>query len=393
MKTGIEEKTKPALPSGREFRKNEKFKELFSALKKNVLNKSKKISGLFSPAPAKIAKLTAYPVAIDLGANTLKFLQLDKASAGIAVRKIGFSRSALSASLINEYQIEGKIAACIPLNEVQVFSFLLPNMPENEIEHAVTWKLKQNLPAGTDINSVSFDYNWSVLSKEGPNKEILVLAFAAPKEKIMQRIDLLRKFSLQVCAIEPEPYAVFKALFFFKKIPAQDTVIILNLGESESSIIIAHCGAACLIRPLPLSVKSMIEAVANFHKFDSEKSSGILKKEGFDLQNAAGSVCMPALSSQIEGLVVDLEHTFKFFSHQLMKSQVAAYSRVILCGAAAGLKNLDKCLSEKLGVPVDVFNPLEYLTFAPGQALSAEVKENAHSFAAEDGMAAGYLEQ
>ncbi len=403
MKTGSGEKNIPAPLTGKQFWKKEKLKEILSGLKKNVLNKSRKAAGFFSAKPSELSKSTSCPTAIDVGANSIKFLQLDNGAAGAAIKKIGISRFAIRAdssaaalknllsSLINENKIQGKVSLSLPLSELQVFSFMFPNMPEKEIKQAVIWKLKQNLPAGSDIASVSFDYNWTVFSRDNLNKEILALVFAVSKEKALRRIGLFREFSLEVAAAEPEPYAVFCALNFFKKISPQQTIVILALGENESSITIAHSGFACLIRPLSISGNSLTEAVANYHKFDLQKAESIIKSEGLKIQNAADSICMPALSSQIEGLVVDLEHTFKFFSHQLMKSQVAAYTQVILCGGAAALKNLDKCLAEKLSVPVEVFNPLEGPVFTPASPLSPEVKENAHSFAAAAGMAARYL--
>lgn len=392
MKTDTGEQIKPAEITAKSFWKNEKFKEVFSGLKKNVLNKSKTCLKFFSPNISEISESTDCPTAIDIGAGSAKFLQLENAAGAPAVKKIGISSNNSLSALLNENQIQGKVSISLPLSRLQVFSFVLPNMPEKEIEQAVIWKLKQNLTPGGDISSILFDYNWTIYSGDNLNKEILALVFSASKEKIMRQIDAFRGFSLEAAAIEPEPYAVFCALKFAKKIPSDQTVLILNLGAGESCVTIAHAGFACLVRPLSVSGNSFTEAIANYHKFDLKKAEGIKKIEGLKNQNTADSVCMPALSGQIESMVVDLEHTFKFFSHQLMKSRVASFDRVILCGGAAALKNLDKCLSEKLSVPVEVFNPLDCGMFTFTAALSPQVKENAHSFAAAAGMAVRCLE-
>ncbi|MDI6606630.1 MAG: pilus assembly protein PilM, partial [Candidatus Omnitrophota bacterium] len=151
---------------------------------------------------------------------------------------------------------------------------------------------------------------------------------------------------------------------------------VLALGSSESSITVVRRGSMCLIRPLTVSGNGLTQAIANYHKIDFLKAEGIKRNEGL---KDSGSLCRLAVSSQLEGLIVDLEHTFKFFSHQLMKSQgPSSYDRVILCGGPAALAGLDKFLAERLGVPVEIFNPLD------------GAEENAHSFAAAMGMAIRY---
>jgi len=55
--------------------------------------------------------------------------------------------------------------------------------------------------------------------------------------------------------------------------------------------------------------------------------------------------------------VIEIEQTFQYFSHQLLKSKVQVFDRVILTGGGSGLGALDTFLSDKLKVPVSVFEP------------------------------------
>ena len=323
-----------------------------------------------------------YPAAVEIGGASIKLLQLKKAAQGPcevfkkAYLPLNNTKDSLAA-LIRDNQIHGSIVTSLPLSKIHSFTFIFPNMPEKDIEQAVLWKLKQNLPAGLALGGISFDYLWSLFSGDNLNSGRVVLVFAVPKETVLERIGLFDKLPVKVIAVEPGPYAALRALHFLKKISPQETTLILTLGSSESSMAIAHRGSMCLIRPLTVvSGNGLTQAIANYHKIDFLKAEGIKRNEGL---KDSGSLCRPAVSSQLEGLIVDLEHTFKFFSHQLMKSQgPSSYDRAILCGGPAAMAGLDKFLAEKLGVPVEVFNPL------------GGAEENAHSFAAAMGMAIRY---
>ena len=336
--------------------------------------------------PAQKSKINhcVCPAAIEIGAASLKLLQLKRGAQGYEISRIAYQAGGSLAALIRNNPLSGRVITSLPLSKIHSFTFAFPNMPEKDIEQAVLWKLKQNLPAGLDIGNISFDYLWYLSPADNPNKEILAVVFAAAKDAVTERIRQFAKFSLKVAAVVPEPYAVFCALNFLKKIPPQETALVLTLGGSESAISIVHRSCLCLVRPLSISGSGLTEAIATYHKLEPLKAEEAKRNEGLKLDlpdsAAADSLCLPAVSSQLEGLVVDLEHTFKFFSHQLMKSQVASYDRVILCGGSAALKGLDKFLSQKLGAPVEAFNPLD------------DDREDAHSFAAAFGMAAGYTE-
>ncbi|MFH0935367.1 MAG: pilus assembly protein PilM [Candidatus Omnitrophota bacterium] len=336
--------------------------------------------------PAQKPKINpcAYPTAIEMGATSLKLIQLNKGAHGYEIFRIAYQAGDSLGALITNNQVSGRIITSLPLSKIHSFTFIFPNMPEKDIEQAVLWKLKQNLPAGLDTGNISFDYLWYLSPVDNPNKEIMTVVFAAAKEAVTERIRQFAKFSLKVCAVVPEPYAVFCALNFLKKISPQETMLVLTLGSSESAISVIYRNYLCLVRPLSISGSGLTEAIATYHKLEPLKAEEIKRNEGLKINPpdsaAADSFCLPAVSSLLEGLVVDLEHTFKSFSHQLMKSQVVSYDRVILCGGSAAFKGLDEFLSQKLGVPVEAFNPLN------------DAREDAHSFAAAFGMAAGYTE-
>lgn len=357
-------------------------------------------------------KMHYSPSAIEIGSASLKLLQIAKTQNSYEIVKSAYvplasnpqspHHPALRDSLeklLRDNPVSGEVVSSLPINKIHTLTYVLPHMPPGEIEQALAWKLKQNPPTGFTFEGLSFDYIANVHSRDSLSKETQVLVFVASKEAVMQHLRLFRDFSLELISVEPKPYATLSALLWLDKIRQEETVLVLQLGESQSSITVVFSAQPYLIRPLAVSGNTLTEAIARYHQFDWEKAEALKKKEGLkdwvsqpkEGQAKEESMCRQALSSQLENLVVDVEHTFKYFSHQLMKSQVTSFDRVVLCGGSSALGSLDAFLADRLAVPVEVFNPFSSSRLCLKQECAPLVKENSASFASVLGLASRYV--
>ena len=348
-----------------------------------------------------------YPAAIEISSSALKLLQLAKSvqSPGYEIAQCAYlplnlaseqnlwSEGQLASSerirnslqkLIQEHRIGAEVVSCLPINKIQSLTYILPNMPKGEIEQAIAWKLKQNPPGGVTLEDLSFDYLTFSHPKNDFNNQLRVLVFVVSKEAVMKQVILFKEFSLKLIAFEPKPYSALGALSWLGKIPQEETVLVIQLGAVQSSIIILYAGEPYLIRQLAVSGNSFTEAIVNYHQLDWQRAEALKKSES--------PACGPALSSQLENLVLDIEHTFKYFAHQLMKSEVISFERIILCGGSAKLHNLAAFLAERLGAVVDVFDPLSSLHPGQGCELAPLAQENSASFSSSLGLAIRSIE-
>ena len=380
----------------------------------------KRISSLFSQKESSISVTASqniplggqrakyYPPAIDVGSTSIKLLQLAKTSRGYEIAKIAFSPLEKSAktlvdlkaplkSLVKENKLRGEIVGVLPLSLMQVYNFFLPEMPEAEIEQAVIWKLKQNPPQGMPFGSFSFDFIYFGQSESSLTNEIRVILFVASKVTVMERINFFKEVSLELVAMEPEPYAIFSSLMWLGKIKLEETVIVLQLGAKESSILIIHSGQPFLMRNLASTGNAMTEAVASFNHCDWSKAEAIKKQEGIknwktDGLPEGGMPSGSALSGPLENLVLDVDQSFKLFSQQLKKKQMVSFHRLSLCGGASSLLNLDKFLADRLEVPVDVFNPLDSPNYYSQQEMHPLIIANSSRFPSALGSAVRNIE-
>lgn len=358
-------------------------------------------------------KLEYFPAAIEITPSSIKLLQLARERNKYLIVKAaylafdqteGASETAIKQSLermARENQVKGEVVTSLPLDKIQIYSYILPNMPVNEIAAAVAWKVKQTLPPEANLEEVSFDYIYNVVGNKLPGspRDIHILVFVVPREVVAKNLQLFKELSLELIAIEPKPYLIIDLLSSLKKISMDETALVLQIGPDSSSIIVVSGGYPYLIRPLAVTGSSFTQAIANYFQLDwfkaealkRDKGLGELKLEPGGFEDKSEPHCFPALSSQLESLVLDIEHTFKHFSHQIFKSQVSAFSRVILADGSAALKNLDKFLADRLGVKVDLFDPGDFLKAISGGELPPSIKEHSAGFAGVAGLVARFI--
>lgn len=327
-------------------------------------------------------KTKYYPPAIEISSTAIKLLQLCKTGPAVyELAKFDYLlfeqkdpspaviRGALE-KLVRENSLAGEVVSSLSLAELQTFTYALPDMPPLEIEQAVRWKLKQNPPAGMEFENISFDYV-SCISEL--IKGLRILVFVVPRETAIERVKLFKEFSLALISLEPKPYAALNGLFWSGSIANDETVMVLQLGSTQSAVAIIHRGFPYLMRSLGVCGNIFTGAMATQLQLDWQEAEDLKNKEGIA---ASGS----SLLSQLESLIIDIEHSFKYFSHQLIKSQVTFFQRLILLGGASQMPGLDKFLSDRLAVRVEVFKP-------------SLLKENAASFASTLGLAVRHIEK
>ena len=348
------------------------------------------------------------PAAIEIGYNSLKLLQLGKFKSSYKIVKADYlaldsDKSATPSNLkeslkklVKKNQLKGEVVTSVPLNKMNINTYVLPDMPANEIEAALFWKIKQNLTPDVSFEDIFFDYVWSSPQKN-EDKKNYALVFTIAKKIILDLTKLYKELSLNLVSVEPQPYAIIEGLSLIENISKEETVLVLQLGANNSSVAVVSSGCPYLIMPLNVSGNGFTEALVSYYQFDWEKAEAFKLKEGLgelqlkEAQNSNEAGCFPALSSQLENLIIDIEDAFKYFSGQLIKFKAPVIDRLILCGGAAALINLDKFLSSKLNLPVSVFDPGDFMVAHSEDKVRPMVRDHSLAFASALGLATKFI--
>lgn len=356
----------------------------FKHLPKVIPSTAARISSPLKPLPA----------AIDIGASSIKLLQLaegpkaeieiialdrEKYPFPLQHNPIVYQREALK-RIVERNRIGQNVVTGLAAKDVQVYNLTFPPMSETELDEAVRWKIIQLKPFGLNIEDVKYSFlkGDSHLAGATKSTQQRVLVTCASREVIKERVSLLEEVGLKPVAIEVAPISLMNLSRFQRTASIKDEVVIwLDLGADESSLVIERGGFVYFLKKLALTSQYITRQIAGHCRMDEKEAEDAKQKWG--LSHWSPDKKMPVfletgklsqkgedgpaaifygIVSSLETFVVDIEHSFKYFSYQVSQSQITKFDRVILSGGGSNLKNIDSFLSARLGVPVEKANPI-----------------------------------
>ncbi|MCK5306937.1 MAG: pilus assembly protein PilM [Candidatus Omnitrophica bacterium] len=342
----------------------------------------------------KSQSLTALPPAIDINSQSIKFLQLaenpkgeleivaideEKYSIALEVNHLTYQKDALQ-KIVKRNNITQDCVIGLSVNDIRIYNVTFPSMPESELNTALQYKLAQIRPF--DLNMEEINFKFLKLDtdeqKTAVSPGIRLLCACAPYKIIAQKSQLFNAVGLKLFSLEISQLSLINLSRFFRR-PAEteEVALWLDLGVDESSLIIEKNGKALFLRQLNFNFEHLANTVSKSLNISIENAKEALKQHGLIywsvdkkpspfLENKSSEKTQSesakiyyAIVSHLENLVVDIEHSFKYFSYQVSQSQVIKFDRLILSGKGATLKNLNSFLGLKLGVPVEVVNPFD----------------------------------
>jgi len=340
--------------------------------------------------PKKVKKpssLKGLPAAIDIGTSSIKILQLGEASKGdfevICIDKESFpfdktlpsnvlQKEALR-RIVARNKIGPDVIASIPLKYAQIYNLTFPKMSEDELSDAIHWKIAQLRPFGLDAESVAHDFIiWDGLDGGAAGNQQVILVCAS-KNIVQDAVSLLGEADLKPVAIEVAPISLAGLDTFRRQASTKDEIVMwLDIGAEESALVIARGDTLYFCRNLAFTSQYMTKQIAQHCRISAQEAESAKQEHGLSFWSPdkkvsvflepgqspqrstdKSSMVYYSLISSLENLVVDIQHSFKYFSYQVTKSQITRFDRVILSGGGANLKNLERFLSVRLGIPAE----------------------------------------
>jgi type IV pilus assembly protein PilM len=348
-------------------------------------------------APPQAAKespnFTPLPAAIDFGSSSVKLLQLGREPKGdvqvivldeepyekVPAKDVYYQQKDALQKVLSRNSVGGSAVISLSTKEVQVYNFVFPVMSEKELEEAISWKIKQTRPFDLDLEKVKYGFiKWMTRTASATvSTQQRVTVVCAPAETVSKKADLLGQMGLKTLGVEVAPVSMVNLKKYKPALFAnEETTLWLDLGAEESTLAVEKGGAILFFRNLAITARQLTRQLSQFGRIDEPKAeelkrrhglsywdkekeaSGVLEQEKGQKREDESAAVFYGIVSSLENLVVDIEHSFKYFSYQVTQSQVNKYDRVLITGGGAELKNLDHFLSARLGVPVERLNPI-----------------------------------
>lgn len=327
-------------------------------------------------------RIKAGPIGLDIGASSIKMLQLADhggrpsvlASMQYDLPSPGSSGSdpqaaikdAVAAALRN-LPFKGRdVVTAFGSGEFQLKSVRLPRMPRAELASAVEFEAQDRFDFGgkpTQIRHLSV----GEVRQSGELKEEVVV-FVASDERVAERIALLESLKLRPVAIDVAPCAAARSFVRFLR-RAEDAAsinVFVDIGLRGAAIIVTRGAEISFLKTMDVGGGMFNEAVA--------KALGVSKEEAADLRvrimrEGAGrraedrntvpeeikATAADAVRSHIERLSRDVQMCMRYFAVTFRGQKPESLT---LVGGEAHEPTLTTILSNAIEVPCMIGHPM-----------------------------------
>lgn len=261
--------------------------------------------------------------------------------------------------LIHAEEVDTPYAVASVAGEaVMIKKIKVPMMSQEELEEFIPTEAEQYIPF--DIDDVRIDFQVlegtpameeHEFEDEEEKQEILLVA--VQNEIIDSRTNVLTAAGLKPVIIDLDVFAMVNAISISRNLQEMGSVAIIDLGGAFTHLNILMDGVTSFTRDTPIGQDACTHKLMEKYELEYRESEDI--KIGALPEGAERQEVIDLIIESFEPILDELQKSFEFFS-TTSNSQV---EQAFLCGGGAMIPGVDGFMADRLGVPVEIFNPLE----------------------------------
>lgn len=249
----------------------------------------------------------------------------------------------------------GDVAVSVSGHSVIIKKITLPAMTENELADSIQWEAEQYIPF--DIADVNLDFQ--ILGTNAVDQtQIDVLLVAAKKEIIDDYTAVIAEAGLNAVVIDIDAFAVQNMVEINYPPEEGEVVATVNIGAELSNINIIKDGVSLFTRDVANAGNQFTEEIQKRYGVSYEDADAA--KLGAEVEGVVASDIKEVLQEVSGMLSSEIARTIDFFMATNPEDSVR---KAYICGGGAKTEGLDKALADKLGVPVEVVNPFNAISY------------------------------
>jgi len=315
----------------------------------------------------------ATTVGLDIGSGLIKLVAISHASGGPVLTKVAFT------SVVNDAIVEGevmdpaivadaikglmasagiktkKVVMAVGGRDVIIKKIAMDRMKETEAREVIRWEAEQHVPF--DMDNVELDFQ--ILDPDAEGLQMTVLLVAAKRELVEHKLALLSDVGIEASVIDVDAFALHNAFELNYPEAMRGVVGLVNIGHETTNINILDEGVPVLTRDIPIGTRRFKEDLQRERGLSADEADAVL--QGAD---TASEALDPLLESRGEELAVGIERAAAFL--QSSSRSANGVGRIFTTGGGARIPRLNKVLSDRLRIPVQLANPIEKLQVADG---------------------------
>ncbi len=279
--------------------------------------------------------------------------------------------------LVSEAQTKIKnVSISVSGNAVITKRMSISAATPEELEENIKWEIKNNTTFSPD--DVQMDY--FVLPSEGNYMEVLLVM--AKKEKVGEYTGVVQQAGLNPVVVDIDAFSMYNSFEYNYEPFISNTVAIVHIGASLTSIVIAKNGAPVFIREKDLGGDFLTETIQKEFGFSAEKSEAV--KKGETSEGITKGALKGIMEMVFNDISSELSKTIEFFSGQFSDT---ALDRIYLSGGGSLMDGLPDFVENKFNLPVEYLNPFRNVIYNEKAFSSGDLEKNAPIFTVATGLA------
>ncbi len=276
--------------------------------------------------------------------------------------RVSQSRIAI-ADLVGRLKVSGSKVRYTISGQAAFIRFVkLPPLQDDNIEQLVTFEAQQHVPF--PLAEVVWDYE---LTEGADDKEVVIVAIKA--DALDEINSSVNDAGLGTSEVDVAPMAIYNSFRAAYGTP-EEPILLIDIGAKTSNLLYIE-GKRFFTRSIAIGGSAVTQAIAkeyniSFMEAEGQKvTNGLVALGGGHTEQMDESVAALAMviRNALTRLPAEISRTNNYYRSQHGGS---APRRVLLAGGGANLPYTLEFFQEKLGLPVEYFNPVGNVALGKG---------------------------
>lgn len=325
-------------------------------------------------------------VVVDLSRGSIKLALAESAGEAVRFHQItaispphdgesayGADDSTVALLLRQEVERNGwrglKAACLLSRAATSTQSFHFPDMPEAELRQAIELKLAETLHFGLD--EATYGYRALRQVEQDGNPQTLTLVAAAQRATVLRALRLLTEAGLRPVAVSAAAESLANLAYHARLCSDGEATIHVDIGDDSTILNLfedrllrfsreidasSHTFTQALMRPI-LTADGPVQLSRS--QAEEVRAAAGCPREDEDLvwpHGVRSQEILPLIEPVILRLANEIERSVGYMRTLISGSRI---DRIVLSGPSSRMRNLGATLSEHLGLPVTLIDPVE----------------------------------
>lgn len=323
-------------------------------------------------------------IGLDIGSSCLKVAQVNMSRDPYEL--VRFGMAPLPREVISEGTITDKASLVAALRQlltqlkvtnadvaiglsghssVIIKRITLPQMSAADLSLSIKFEAEQYIPF--DINDVNIDFQILGPSAQEAGQMDVILV-AVKKSLIGDYTAVLEEAGLAPAVVDVDAFALSNVFEANYDLQEYKSVALINIGASKTNINILQRGIPVFTRDSSTGTNFHTEALERMLKVSREDAERL--KRGESVSGTSPEAAEDVISNASDEIYAEIYRSFEYFRSSVSDEGM---QRILLSGGAALIKGFPEMMAERLGVDVEVLDPLKRIKVSDGGADATSV--------------------